>query len=96
MALFRYERMLKDFVTAFVEIGPLRDTLDFEKAELLERTFITEELRAGERDIVWKVPFAGGEVFIVFLIEHQSTVDYAMPVRLHFYITAIWRGRWRA
>jgi hypothetical protein len=45
VALFRYGRMLKDFITAFVEIGPLRDTLDFERAELLEREFITEELR---------------------------------------------------
>jgi predicted transposase YdaD len=96
VALFRYERMLKDFVSAFVEIGPLRDTLDFERAELLERTFITEELREGERDIVWKVPGAGGEVFIVFLIEHQSTVDYAMPLRLLFYLTSLWHDHWNA
>jgi hypothetical protein len=90
-ALFRNRRMFLDFVEAFVELGGARGALDFARAELLPQKFVTERLRAGAHDVVWKVPTRGGKGFAVFLMEHQSGVDYAMPMRMQLYKQALWQ-----
>ena len=90
-ALFRHRRMFLDFVEAFIELGRAREALDFGQAELLPQKFVTERLRAGAHDVVWRVPDRDGESFVVFLIEHQSAVDFAMPMRMLLYESAFWR-----
>ncbi len=90
-ALFRHRRMFLDFVDAFIELGSARGALDFGQAELLPQKFVTERLRAGAHDVVWRVPDRVGESFVVFLVEHQSAVDFAMPMRMLLYESAFWR-----
>ncbi len=91
VAFFSHRRMLADFAYAFVDLRILRDTLRFDAAELLERTFVTEDLHEGGRDVVWNVPAAGDDLGVFFLIEHQSAVNHSMPMRLLEYMQAIWR-----
>ena len=91
----------------------IADALDFEHVEQLNRSFISDELRTQESDMVFRVPFrsptqTGQEVIVYLLIEHQSTVDASMGLRLLSYMTQIWmeerrewqekkrpRGEWR-
>ena len=73
----------------------IADALDFERSEQLNRSFISDELRSQESDMVFKVPFRTPmqehqEVIIYLLIEHQSTVDRAMGLRLLSYMVQIW------
>ena len=63
--------------------------------EQLHRSFISDELRTQESDMIFSVPFRDPtgrceEVILYILIEHQSTVDPSMELRLLSYMTQIW------
>lgn len=68
--------------------------LDFTRLVHINRSFIPDNLREQESDVVYTVPFRDAsktqEVLIYILIEHQSTVDVTMGFRLLFYMTQIW------
>jgi hypothetical protein len=75
-------------------------SLDFSKVQRVNTTFIADNLREQESDMVFLLPFRDAdetEVMIYILIEHQSTVDPAMGFRLLFYMCQIWdqqRQKW--
>ena len=81
----------------------LADALDFGRVTQVNRSFITDELRTQESDMIFRIPFrdptgACEEVIVYLLIEHQSTVDPDMGLRLLSYMTQIWmeeRRQWR-
>ena len=89
VAIFRHTRLLVEFVREFADLRGLGDALDFERAAVDDRVFVSEDLRKGERDILWKVPYRKPGKHLVLLIEHQSAVDFEMPVRLLDYMHAI-------
>lgn len=68
--------------------------LDFSQLVHINRSFIPDNLREQESDLVYSVPFRSesktDELLIYILIEHQSTVDTSMGFRLLFYMTQIW------
>ncbi len=77
--------------------------LDFSQLTHINRSFIPDNLREQESDIVYTVPFRGEseaeELLIYILIEHQSTIDVTMGFRVLFYMTQIWdfqRREWES
>ena len=74
--------------------------LDFRKVQRVNTTFIPDNFRQQEADLVFLLPFRDAdetEVMIYILIEHQSTVDPVMGFRLLFYMCQIWdqqRQKW--
>ena len=84
-------------------LGSLVEAFDFERVEQLNRSFISDELRTQESDMVFRIPFRSPtqtceEVIVYLLIEHQSTVDRSMGLRLLSYMVQIWmeeRREWR-
>ena len=78
----------------------LVDALDFSKVQRVNTTFIADNLREQESDLVFLLPFRDAdetEVMIYILLEHQSTVDPSMGFRLLFYMVQIWdqqRQKW--
>ena len=82
--------------------GELADALDFEHVEQVNRSFISEELRTQESDMVFRLPFQTPtrtceEVIVYLLIEHQSRVDRSMGLRMLSYMVQIWmeeRRQW--
>ena len=71
------------------------DAFDFGRIKQLNRSFISDELRTQESDMVFSVPFRSPtetrqEVIVYLLIEHQSTVDPSMGLRLLSYMVQIW------
>ena len=71
----------------------LAERLDFSRLEWVNETFIPDNLREQESDVVYLVPFRSedvGEVLIYVLIEHQSTTSYVMGFRMLFYMVQIW------
>lgn len=65
-----------------------------ERLETIDRWFILEDHTQREADLLVRVPYqtpAGPrEVMVYVLLEHQSTVDPWMPLRLLFYMLQIW------
>jgi hypothetical protein len=83
----------------------LVDHLDFSRLEKVERTFILEDYREREADLVFVLPFLEEteqglrEVIVYILIEHQSSPDPTMPFRVLFYMVRVWnsqREEWEA
>ncbi len=72
----------------------LAGRLDFNRLETIDRSFILDDYRQREADLLVRVPYqsaAGQQDVIVYvLLEHQSTIDPWMPFRLLFYMLQIW------
>ena len=73
--------------------------MDFSNMARMTSSFLMDNLRRQESDIVVEVPYrnqsATDDLIIYILIEHQSTVDSTMPVRLLLYMTQIWDSQRR-
>ena len=70
--------------------GDIADAFDFDHVEQLNRSFISDELRTQESDMIFRMPFRSPtqtpqEVIVYLLIEHQSTVDRSMGLRVLSY-----------
>ncbi|MDE0299115.1 MAG: Rpn family recombination-promoting nuclease/putative transposase [Candidatus Poribacteria bacterium] len=91
----------RENVRGLIEIveGELVDLIDFSQIVQLNRSFVPDNLREQESDIVFRVPFQSesdtDELLIYILIEHQSTVDPTMGFRVLFYMTQIWDSQRR-
>lgn len=57
--------------------------LDFDRAERLDKSFVSEHYKETEADIIYKVPIRGTDkvIYLCLLIELQSTVQRFMVVR---------------
>ena len=95
----------RENVRGLLEIvaGELLESIDFSRIVQVNRSFIPDNLREQESDIVFRVPFQSesgtDELLIYILIEHQSTVDPIMGFRVLFYMTQIWdsqRREWQS
>ena len=69
----------------------LTSRLDLAALARVEASFVDPALRATSADLLFTVPWhGGGEGFVYFLLEHQSSFDRRMPIRLLRYMTRIW------
>jgi len=74
----------------------LSTKIDFSRLHDEKKTFILDNLRQQESDLVLTAPFLDeeneteGEILIYILIEHQSEPDISMGFRMLFYMTQIW------
>lgn len=70
--------------------------VDWSGLEQVHESFIDEELKKTESDLLYRAPLkAGGEIFLYALFEHQRSRDYRMPLRLLGYMVRIWT-KWLA
>lgn len=68
----------KEAVTFINKALKLQCKLEEEEIEKYNSSFVTEELKNQEADIIYKLK----EKNIFFLIEHQTKIDYSMPLRI--------------
>jgi predicted transposase YdaD len=89
---------LRDLLAAVVP--DLVDRLDFEQRELVPNTFLLDDWRERESDLLFRLPFrAGGDnpaVLVCLLIEHQSEAHPWMPLRVLVYAALYWEREWKA
>jgi predicted transposase YdaD len=66
--------------------------LDWSTLKLLEGSFVDEDLRGSEADLLYEVEHlsGGGSLWVYLLLEHQSTPDRWMRFRLLKYCCRIW------
>jgi predicted transposase/invertase (TIGR01784 family) len=66
--------------------------LSWSTLKLLEGSFVDEDLRESEADVLYEVQHVSGEasVWVYILLEHQSTPDRWMRFRLLKYCCRIW------
>ena len=99
--LLKHERIVKDLLIGF--IAPQRaagwaDALDFDTLREGPTEEITDELRRRLGDVVWSIDRRdgrGGVHTLHVVIEHQSSVDYSMPLRFLNYTSLLYQRLYR-
>jgi predicted transposase/invertase (TIGR01784 family) len=90
--LFSHAEMVTDLIRGFVHEEWVRE-VDFSTLERVEGSFVTEELRERESDIVWRARWGGGRwLYVYLLLEFQSTVDPFMALRVLVYMGLLWQS----
>lgn len=64
--------------------------LDWSSLELEPSSFVDEQLRGRQADLLFRIGCAGRSAFLYLLFEHQSTTDALMAFRLLRYMMRIW------
>ena len=90
-SFFAQRRTVADTLRAFVR--DLVRHLDFSTLERMPTSFVTEALGQRHVDTLWRIETTGGRwLYILILIEFQSTVDPRMALRMMEYTAGIWKG----
>lgn len=88
--LFSHPELIRDLLEGFVHEEWV-DGLDLDTLEKVNGTYISDDLRRREDDIIWRVRLGGSWVYVYLLIEFQSTVDRYMAVRLLTYVGLLYQ-----
>ena len=88
--LFSTKRVFLQLLKSFLRQSWVHK-IDESSLEKIDKSFILQDFKGKEADIIYKVRIDENEVFFYILLELQSTVDYQMPYRLLQYMLEIWR-----
>ena len=84
--LFRNRTIFRQLLETFVR-QPWVNDVDFNKCETIDKSFISDEYQDTESDLIYKLKLKGQDLYIVILLEFQSSVDRFMALRVLAYIT---------
>lgn len=88
--IFGDKQLFTEFIKSFVNIDVLKDIKPSDIEDISGR-FITRYDENRDSDTVKKINLKGKELFVICLIEHQSTVHYLMSFRILEYMVLIWK-----
>jgi predicted transposase YdaD len=88
--LFSHPEMVADLLRGFVH-EPWVERLDLSTLEPVSGSYVSDDLREREDDIVWRARWGDGWVYVYLLLEFQSTVDRYMAVRLLTYVGLLYQ-----
>ena len=82
--VFSQRAAVEELVRNFVG-GDLADELDFETLEALPTERVSGGLDQRRMDLLWKIGFRDGWLYLLILLEFQSESDYFMALRILTY-----------
>jgi hypothetical protein len=82
--LFSHANVVADVLRGFVKEDWVQE-LDLDTLERVDGSYVFDDLRHRESDMVWKVKWRDRVLYVYILLEFQSTVDPFMPVRSMVY-----------
>ncbi|RQW68949.1 transposase [Halomonas sp. YLB-10] len=88
--LFSEPRVIRDLLTGFVE-GEWVERLDLDSLEKVSGSFVTDDLRDREGDVIWRVRSGDDWLYLYLLIEFQSSVDPFMALRIMTYVGLLYQ-----
>jgi hypothetical protein len=88
--LFAHPEMVSDLLRGYVHEAWVGQ-IDFDTLERIPDSFITDDLREREDDVIWRVRWGERWLYLYLLIEFQSTVDRHMAVRLLTYVGLLYQ-----
>lgn len=72
--LFSFPEMVADLLRGFVQEGWVQET-DLDTLEQVQATLVSTDLRDREDDIIWRVRWRDGWLYVYLLLEFQSSVE---------------------
>ena len=88
--LFSHAETVADFLRGFVNEDWVRE-IDLSTLERVDGTYVSDDLRSRESDVVWRVSWRGSPLYVYLLLEFQSTVDPYMAVRVMTYLGLLYQ-----
>jgi predicted transposase YdaD len=88
--LFSNPEFVRDLIIGFIPDDWLH-SLDYETLEKVPGSYITEDFKQREDDIVWRVKVGGEWIYLYLLIEFQSSVDKYMALRMMVYVGLLYQ-----
>ena len=88
--LFSEPEIIIDLLQGFVHEPWVRE-LDFTTLEKVAGSYVSDDLRSREDDVIWRVRYKQGWIYVYLLIEFQSSVDEHMAVRLMTYMGLLYQ-----
>ncbi len=86
---FDHPQMVRDLLRGFAP-ADVAGSLDFDTLEQLSAQYVGDDMRQSRGDAAWRVRFRGREgdewLYLVVLLEFQSTIDPHMAVRVFAYV----------
>ncbi len=90
--LFSNPAIVRGLFQGIIE-APWLDLLDWNGLEPLPTDYIGDKLRQRQGDIVWRLPkLDGSDVYLLLMIEHQSTIDFYMALRILTYLGLLYEA----
>lgn len=74
----------------FLLPSQLCDELDFNSLSLQNTSFVDQKLKNLHSDLLFSIDFRGHPAFVYILLEHQSSADAFIPLRMLAYQVRIW------
>ncbi len=88
--LFSHARMVEDLLKGFVREEWV-DHLDFSTLEKVNGSYVSDDLRGREDDVIWRVRWGRDWLYVYLLLEFQSSVDQWMAVRIMTYVGLLYQ-----
>ena len=88
--LFSHQEMVRDLLVGFVQ-EPWLAELDFSTLEKVNGSYVTDDLRSREDDVIWRVRFKDRWLYLYILLEFQSSVDAYMALRVMTYLGLLYQ-----
>ena len=82
--LFSHPRMVQDLLQGFVHEDGVRQA-DFSTLERVSGSYVSDDLREREDDVIWRVRLGPEWLYVYLLIEFQSRPDPFMALRILVY-----------
>ncbi|MDM8526178.1 Rpn family recombination-promoting nuclease/putative transposase [Desulfococcaceae bacterium HSG8] len=87
---FQKKELARDFFQNYLPGNVVRN-MDLSHLELVNKSYVDEQLKEKHSDIVYKTKIRGKAAFLYILFEHQSKSDFRMAFRLLCYMINIWK-----
>ncbi|WP_163859519.1 Rpn family recombination-promoting nuclease/putative transposase [Paenibacillus elgii] len=88
--LLSSKKLFVELLRSFVHKGWVQ-SIDETSVQEIPHSFVLQDFKRKEADLVYRVQLNGHEVVFYLLLEMQSKVDFQMPYRLLLYQVEIWR-----
>jgi len=82
--LFSNPELVRDLILGFVPDDWLH-SLDYSTLEKVPGSYVSEDFKQREDDLVWRVKIGGDWLYLYLLLEFQSSVDPYMALRMLVY-----------
>ena len=93
--LFSHREMVADLLSGFVH-EPWVKEVEFDTLEHVSGSYVSDDFREREDDIIWRVRWRDRWLYVYLLLEFQSTVDRFMALRIMVYVGMLYQDLIRA
>ncbi|KJS65039.1 MAG: hypothetical protein JM57_13280 [Comamonadaceae bacterium BICA1-1] len=87
--LFSHAELVRELLEVFAPPG-VSELLEYDTLQRENASFVTPAMKQREDDVVWSVKLSGQRIYLYLLLEFQSRIDRAMPVRMLQYVAALY------